>query len=101
MTTVADAFRDAACGRVVAMLARKEDAPENVVRRLATALEEAPVVVPKPVMRLDTCLVMIFLGVLLGLVCRHVWAERTISIQVSEEESEDNSDMPSDATLAR
>ena len=35
----ADAFREAACGRVVAMLASKRDAPEEVSCRLSHALD--------------------------------------------------------------
>ena len=68
--TAAEAFRDAACGRVVAMLATKDDAPEQVVRRLASALETEPTVVPQ--LRLDACLVMLLVGALLVLVCHHV-----------------------------
>ena len=71
MATVADAYRSAACGRVVAMLASKDDAPEQVVRRLANALDE-PTVVPKPVIRPDVCLVMLLVGALVVLVWNHV-----------------------------
>ena len=92
--TAADIFRDAACGRVVAMLASKDDAPEQVVRRLATALEE-PTVIPKPVMRLDTCIVMLFLGVLLGLVCRRTWSEDCLPFISNK--SEDSDDATEDA----
>lgn len=69
---VAEAYRQAACGRVVAMLASKDDVPEQVVRRLTSALDQ-PTVVPKPVLRADTCVAMILVGVLVALVGRHVW----------------------------
>ena len=62
----------AACGRIVAMLASKDDVPDRVVRRLTTALEETPAVVPKPVIRLDVCVVMMLVGALLVLTWNHV-----------------------------
>ena len=75
--TAAEAFRDAACGRVVAMLSKSSDAQEATVRRLTSALDAAePVVVPKPEMRLDMCVAMIFVGVLVGLAIRWVQEAR-------------------------
>ena len=73
--TAAEAFREAACGRVVAMLASKKDAPEQVVRRLSSAIESGePTVITKPVLRLDACVAMVAVGALLAFVIRD-WYE--------------------------
>lgn len=68
----ADAFRHAACGRVVALLTSKTDAPERVACQLASALEETPMVMEKPVVRIDVCVVMMLMGALVVLVWNHV-----------------------------
>lgn len=86
--TAAEAFRDAACGRVVTMLASKNDAPEVVVRRLTTALD-APEMVEKPVVRADTCLAMICIGALLALAIRHVCSRAADAEEYSDSEDED------------
>ena len=70
LESIADAYRQAACGRVVAMLTTKDDAPEQVVRNLASAIE--PPVVAKPVLRADVCVVMMLVGALVVLVWNHV-----------------------------
>lgn len=91
LDAIADAYRQAACGRVVAMLASKHDAPEEVVRRLASAIE--PPIVAKPVMRLDVCLVMILVGALVVLVWNHVRecnADSDSAVDEDDAQSEDD-----------
>ena len=89
MEDVAQAFREAACGRVVAMLASKHDVPEKVVRRLAAALEDTPRVVSKPVMRLDVCMAMMLVGALVTLLWYHI---RDLNMVHSEAQSEQPKD---------
>ena len=86
LDAIASAYRQAACGRVVAMLASKNDAPEEVVRKLASAIE--PPIVTKPVLRADVCLVMILVGALVVLVWNHVRECRVESDSAGEAEDE-------------
>ena len=58
-------FRENVCGRVVAMLSRKEDAHDAAVADLVRAVsapDAAPLVIPKPTVRADLCIAMVVLG---------------------------------------
>ena len=70
--SVADSLREAVCGRVVAMLSAKGDAPDEVVRRLTSALHVEPIIVPRSTLRFDACLVMLVVGALVAMVGMHV-----------------------------
>lgn len=68
---MADTFRDEVCGRVLAMLARSSDASQKHAEELARAVgipTEAPLVIPKPTIRIDICVVMLLVGVLITMV---------------------------------
>ena len=96
--TAAEAFRDAACGRVVAMLSKKGDVPETVVRRLADVLDTEPAVVPKPVLRIDACLAMLFTGALGVLVYQQLTSQDGGEADEADEadgEAEEEDDDPS------
>lgn len=80
----ANGFRQAACGRVIAMLSTPDDAPDAVARRLASAAGAPPrVVVAQPSLRIDVCVVLLLVGVLLGV----LWARRSIAADAPEEEA--------------
>ena len=73
--SLSDAYREAACGRVVAMLSSRRDAPEEVARRLAAALEAEPAPPPPATLRIDACLAMLLLGALAALLAQHLMAK--------------------------
>ena len=72
MASAADAFRDAVCARVLALVATKDDVPHDALRRLSSAVDRETVV-PKPVMRLDTCVALFALGALAACLAREMW----------------------------
>jgi capsular polysaccharide biosynthesis protein len=67
---VADAMRRRACGRVIAMMAKSDDVAQEVtadlVRAVSTA-REAPLVIPKPTVRIELCVALVGVGVGIGL----------------------------------
>ena len=63
------------CGRVIAMLARKDDAASSDVAELVRAVEAPPRVIARPTLRLDVCLAMLCVGALLALLVLHLAAE--------------------------
>ena len=75
--SAATAYRDAACGRVLAMLSHGQDAPEQSLQKLTDALSShgdvAPRIMRVPSMRPETCVVMIFLGILVACLTMHLW----------------------------
>ena len=83
----AEAFRTAACGRVVAMLSRTDDAPAQVVRRLTSALDE-PRVVVRPVLRWDASAALLLVGALIALTTRHLLVEATPDAEAAAADDE-------------
>ena len=80
---MADVMTQNVCGRVIAMLSRKEDAPPEALADLVRAVsvdETPPLVISKPVIPVSACVALIVAGVALALVLVHV---------IREEEEED------------
>jgi hypothetical protein len=90
--SLSDAYREAACGRVVAMLSSRRDAPEEVARRLAAALEAEPAPPPPASLRIDACLAMLLLGALAALLAQHLMAKGHMKGEGGQEEAGTHSD---------
>lgn len=76
---MADVMTQNVCGRVIAMLSRKEDAPPEALADLVRAVsvdETPPLVISKPVIPVSACVALIVAGVALALVLVHVIRER-------------------------
>lgn len=72
---MADVMTQNVCGRVIAMLSRKEDAPPEALADLVRAVsvdETPPLVISKPVIPVSACVALIVAGVALALVLVHV-----------------------------
>lgn len=85
---MADTMKENVCGRVIAMLSRKEDTSPEIIADLVRAVsvaDEPPLVIQKPVMPLSACVAMLVSGVALALVIVH-------STSPDEEEEEDIND---------
>lgn len=76
---MADVMKANVCGRVVAMLSRKEDIPGDVVSDLVRAVsiaDEPPLIIPKPVIPPHVCVAMIVFGILVTLITTRMIADR-------------------------
>ncbi len=88
MHAAAAQMKENVCGRVIAMLAQKEDAPREALADLVRAVEEPPVVLPKPTVRMDLCIAMLAVGALVVLLVLHMWDGTTspCAAECAEEE---------------
>ena len=72
---MADVMTQNVCGRVIAMLSRKDDASPEALADLVRAVsvdETPPLVIAKPVIPVSACIALIVAGVALALVLVHV-----------------------------
>ena len=95
----ASAFRDAVCGRVVAMLSTKDDTPDTVVRTLTNALDAAPVRrragLPPPPARSAAMSMTAHVGVLaivLGVLAVVLWGAGGTSSDYDDDCTDDDDD---------
>jgi hypothetical protein len=72
---MADVMTQNVCGRVIAMLSHKEDAPPEALADLVRAVnvdETPPLVISKPVLPVSACVALIVAGVALALMLVHL-----------------------------